>query len=921
MDLIALKNDTEMFRLGTMLFGTDWSGARLKGLPSAGDDRKRRFEQNDVRFYGSRQTQPKEGSIDLEYEVKRQDANSLRIRYICEPEFDTTFGIPGGSGKKRDAEHRVAVGPVLGPQAYFEGGSCELTFTDRSTERTSLPPANGLKSAVVSALLRTVDGETITFAFDPPAILHVDRGQMRFFADQQMPAGQLMTQSVTLSLFEPISFEPANRLVRMDDWFPLNAEQANDRSSPGVLGMHSWQEKPAGKHGFLQMEDDRLQFADGTPVKFWGVNPLKVNQKVDEAYLADSAAALEHLGVNLVRFHAFAKPNVPNEWAHMLKIQDVNDGMKFNDRHLALLDYGFARMKDHGVYSGWSVFYGWIPTQADEQRVINWGELQTMIRQGFPARGSFYEATGVLPDIQDLMIQFHVKLLNHVNPHTGRRYADDPALAYIELQNEENVFLAARNYDNLLKNAPTYRTMFYQRFANWLRTKYPDQESLRQAWGNRLKNDETLDAANISPFPQWYQGLPDQRTADQLHFLYTTQREYYQRFEAAVRAAGYQGLVVGSCWQSADWVGHLFNVLSDRDIGLIDRHNYNVANLRAPGQGLLSAGFQAVLDRPFNFSEWSGGAMVGQTLDVPLVAIYGMGLQGWDASLQFAWDYPGVLPYKSSGVNNSCNDFGALSQYPALARMVRRGDVQEGAVVGSRRVSLPSLKTDGDVGFTEQFSLLGGANNKSFNAAVPSAALAAGRVVLEYVDGPVEEPVVDSSTAWIDTQNRLVRSSTDQLRWDYSDRGVITVDTPGTKAVIGYGGGKTHHLGPVTIAPQSPFCQLYVTALDREETIGNAKRLLITATARMVDRGTVFDEFSERPLVRSAPRTGPALIEPVKASIGIEHSGTCRVFALDHGGHRREPDMEVPVEKRAGCWAIALDGRRDKTIYYLVELE
>jgi hypothetical protein len=36
--------------------------------------------------------------------------------------------------------------------------------------------------------------------------------------------------------------------------------------------MENWQEKPAGKHGFLQMKGDRFEFEDGTPVKFWDVS-------------------------------------------------------------------------------------------------------------------------------------------------------------------------------------------------------------------------------------------------------------------------------------------------------------------------------------------------------------------------------------------------------------------------------------------------------------------------------------------------------------------------------------------------------------------------------------------------------------------------------------------------------------------------
>jgi hypothetical protein len=36
--------------------------------------------------------------------------------------------------------------------------------------------------------------------------------------------------------------------------------------------MSHWLHKPAGKHGFVQIEGDRFVFEDGTPIKFWGTN-------------------------------------------------------------------------------------------------------------------------------------------------------------------------------------------------------------------------------------------------------------------------------------------------------------------------------------------------------------------------------------------------------------------------------------------------------------------------------------------------------------------------------------------------------------------------------------------------------------------------------------------------------------------------
>ena len=54
--------------------------------------------------------------------------------------------------------------------------------------------------------------------------------------------------------------------------------------------------------------------------------------------------------------------------------------------------------------------------------------------------GNTYAVINWAEDVQDLMIESVVHLLEHKNPYTGKTYAHDPALAYIELQNEDDIF-------------------------------------------------------------------------------------------------------------------------------------------------------------------------------------------------------------------------------------------------------------------------------------------------------------------------------------------------------------------------------------------------------------------------------------------------------------------------------------------------
>ena len=53
------------------------------------------------------------------------------------------------------------------------------------------------------------------------------------------------------------------------NWFVF---KPNTITQNNAIDMSSWLDKPAGKHGFLQMKGKDYAFEDGTPVKFWGVN-------------------------------------------------------------------------------------------------------------------------------------------------------------------------------------------------------------------------------------------------------------------------------------------------------------------------------------------------------------------------------------------------------------------------------------------------------------------------------------------------------------------------------------------------------------------------------------------------------------------------------------------------------------------------
>ena len=60
----------------------------------------------------------------------------------------------------------------------------------------------------------------------------------------------------------------------------------------------------------------------------------------------------------------------------------------------------------------------------------------------------------------------------------------------------------------------------------------------------------------------------------------------------------------------------------------------------------------------------------------------------------------------------------------------------------------------------------------------------------------------------------------------------MDVKTPGTKAVVGFTGGRERTLGHVMVHLDTPFASPFLTAPERKEDLAGRNRALITVPAR-----------------------------------------------------------------------------------------
>lgn len=733
----------------------------------------------------------------------------------------------------------------------------------------------------------------------------------------------------------------------MDGWYAFTP--SNRHSELSAIGMESWNNEPAGAHGRVLAKGDKL-FYNGKEIKLWGLNNCYAACAPDKA-LADRRAALySKFGFNSVRLHKFADGD---GWAGIRK---PGSFLEFDPAALDRMDYFIAKLKESGIFTKLSPSFGVKFGEKDLARVPFHAEIGKLKNN----KGSIYAGgcwAHMATELQDLQIEQTISVLNHTNPYTGLRYAEEPAVFCVELHNEGSILFYDSN--SKLQRSPTMRERHGKGFSEWLKIKYKNEENWRAAWGeaviisdpasigNRHMNHlvtpkggiqpESLAAGTVVPWgnPWFYdaalnetpeEAVLRQRMLDTMQYLIGLQNDYYSRFVKAIRATGYAGEIIGSNWQAGNDAGHLLNLHSDSLVGPVDRHNYfgggrgamwnskpfkDGSMLAVPGSGaLLSTGFQQVEGRPFMFSEWIHVQPNEWYAEGPaILGAYGWGLQGWDIAYIFQNKDEGAFSKKLGLQLWDVTNPAVLASYAAISRQVRRFDVKESPETKKLNVHLPSVK-EGRVSFrglTEQNH-----DEKSFlTDRVPMEALAATRVAVSFNESFQDTPPFDMGPY---RDGDTIVSSTKQLRWTRaaegeSKGGYFTMNTPGTKAFVGFApGGATFDLGDgYSITPDKGFAVIYLTAKNPDETLAHAREIIMTAMARTRNSGMQFNEEGNIILAKG---DAPLRMEPVRAVITLPFDGQLEVLDQDGNGS---------VESHSFKKTFRIDGTQDRTPFYLIQ--
>jgi hypothetical protein len=724
-------------------------------------------------------------------------------------------------------------------------------------------------------------------------------------------------------LLTAVPFTPRGKMkpgekynVAPEGWFAFEPEA--DPFGAAALDLRFLNEKVAGEDGAIQAKGGHfVHEKTGVPVRFWAVNTGHDILNQDARSMERYARHLAKVGVNMVRLHG--------------QVWREDDITKVDEEKLATIHLFVASLKNEGIYTTLSSYFPiWLqPKGVPGLEGFN-GDKRTFAIPFFNER------------FQEIQKGWWKGVLGAKNPHTGLTLAEDPALAVMEIQNEDGIFFWTFSpYQNI---PGPQMEILEKRFGAWLPAKHSSLDAAFAAWGKgKIKGDDPS-AGRAGFMPLWeIFNKRDRRAQDTAEFLATLQRTYYDAMAAYLKKdLGFRGCVTGSNWQTADarTLGPL-DKWSNAGCDFLDRHGY----FGGPHEGerasySLSAGdryndasallFEGgrkgepsfnlpLMDlryngKPSTISEICWTPPNRYRADMPLVCAAWGALQGTDAFYFFAtselgWaqrlsKFPVALPT-------------SMGEFPAAALLYRRGLVKEADAVVHAEIKLADLfalkgipvsapqnldefrKKDIPAGKTLETPDLGSIDPLSFLV---------GRVEVNVTEAGGTSKVVELS-GLIDRAKKTVKSVTGELTWDYG-RGLATIDAPAAQGATGFlAKAGTIALADLTIETPLEYGSVLLVAMDGQP-IRTSRKLLLQVMSEDNNYGWSAPGEGMRTVVDAGGP--PVVVKKFAGRVLLKRADaeTLKVKALDANGY------EDPSCRCGSARELPL---LPTTIYYVIE--
>ncbi len=695
-----------------------------------------------------------------------------------------------------------------------------------------------------------------------------------------------------------------------------------DAFSPdALLDLRGLNERVAGETGYVTRSADgnSLVRGDGAPIRFWALKDDSDRHTPGGTpeELARHARFLAKRGVNLVRV-----------------FEDIASDQKLDDIDAAgreRLWRAVTAYKKEGIYVMFNPI--WV------------GHSRTQPKLGFMDNGNGkWGALEYDHRLQDAYERWMKQTLTVPNPYTGIPLAQDPALAVVEIQNEDSLlFWTSQGIKGVAKKE------LRRQFCEFLTKKYGALTAAPAAWqgakppGKEAPDDFANGEAGLYIIWQLTQhpgGGDGARCADQMEFMATIQRAWYQRITDYLhKDLACKALVNGSNWRTADNVTMLD---AERwsycpgEVMAVNRYYTGIHDGPKAGWQICNGdrftdasvmtnphafpiALKLVEGYPMMVTESSWVPPLSYQSEGPMLIAAYQSLNGVNGYFWFSEGDPGWASDATIGNAQGqgkwlCATPMVMGQWPAAALLFRKGYLKPGEPAVREQRALQDIWNRGmpiiaeDEGYDPNRDAGLIARTSSIKGGVDPLAYLVGPVRVTYGGDPAKSTVIDLAK-YVDAKAKTVRSDTGEMTWDYGN-GFCTMDAPKAQGATGFFAkvGGAAKLSAVDIACQNDYATVMVVAMDDQPLAGSGKILVQVGTR---ERTTGWQtkpatikagnrEFQgEQVVALGAP---PWLIENAQVHVVLRNAQVKTATALDPNGM---PVKDLALERTAAGVSLA----------------
>jgi hypothetical protein len=657
-------------------------------------------------------------------------------------------------------------------------------------------------------------------------------------------------------------------------------------SSPADLSFLN--EAPAGKDGFIHLQNGHLVAGNGKRILFWGVHftdwskgSVLLPPKEDAPMWA---ATLARYGVNLVRLHFL---DLPSPRGIIDSTQP--DTQHFDPVQLDRLDFEVAALKKRGIYVDLNLNVG---------RTFKPGDGVHEFPPGHWSKGvTLYDSRMI-----ELEKDYARQLLTHRNPYTNTEYRNEPAVALVEIVNENALGIGFR------PPGPYYADELSSQYNTWLRKMRSATQISRLRELTGVPPDKPIPLMSASEVAL----APKERFDTEMSFYMDAENHFFQDMSTYLKnTLGVKVPIIGTADHGHSHSSYpLLTSLSRMQ--LLDGHVYwehpgsqEPKNQPMVNDPLHSTVVQlsrtAFVGKPYTVSEFNHPFPNDFASEgIPILAAYGS-FQNWDAIVLYTFEpklSPNWPPYVGDPFDISLDPV-RMTELATGALMFRRKDVRSASETVERTYSREQVMESVRLPHSEW---------PYFTPGFPLWLPLEHEVRIRSLNGPPTEKFPG-------TEPSPIVSDTNELTWYTSppDAGVVTINTDRTQALIGFIGANPPKLKNLSVDVENKFAGIVLSSMD-SQPLAQSSKMLLTTGSRVANTGMKWND-SRTALTDQGG--APTLVEPVSGKIvlsGLHGATAVSVTPLDGAGHGIGD--AISAQEMADSWSFSIG--EPVTVWYVI---